>query len=169
MVSCRHVSGNIVKTLIFTFVVPGTVGVYIPYRLRGPGPHAVSTLALPGLAPVAVGVAVYIWCAWDFIACGRGTPLPMDAPRELVVRGLYRFVRNPMYVGVLLAIIGQAVSFGSVPTLWYGIGVAFFFHLFVVLYEEPALQRKFGACYTDYAKVVPRWIPRPAVTPAPAK
>jgi protein-S-isoprenylcysteine O-methyltransferase Ste14 len=169
MVRYGRLSQNIVKTLIFTIVVPGTVGVYIPYRLRGPGPHAISALGWLGIAPVAVGVAVYLWCAWDFAAFGGGTPLPLDAPKRLVARGLYRFVRNPMYVGVLLAILGQALWFGSAATLWYAMVAALFFHLFVVFYEEPTLRGKFGESYAAYCKTVPRWIPKPAAKLAPAK
>jgi len=160
MVSYGRVTWNILKTLIFTIVVPGTVGVYIPYTLRGPGMHVISALGWLGIAPVAIGAAVYLWCAWDFAAFGRGTPLPLDAPKRLVARGLYRFVRNPMYVGVLLAIFGQALWFGSVATLWYGIGASLFFHLFVVVYEEPTLRRQFGESYAEYRKAVPRWIPK---------
>jgi protein-S-isoprenylcysteine O-methyltransferase Ste14 len=114
---CCRVTWSIVKTLIFTIVVPGTVGVYVPYRLREPGPHAMSALGWLGLPPAAVGAAVYLWCAWDFATFGRGTPLPLDPPKQLVARGLYRFVRNPMYVGVLLAILGQELWFGSAATL----------------------------------------------------
>ena len=157
------------KTLIFTIVVPGTVGVYIPYRLRGPGPHTISALGLAGIAPVAAGVAVYLWCAWDFATFGRGTPLPLDAPKQLVARGLYRFVRNPMYVGVLLAIFGQALWFESIATLWYGLAVALMFHLMVVFYEEPTLRGKFGESYAVYCQTVSRWIPKPAAKRAPAK
>jgi steroid 5-alpha reductase family enzyme len=160
---------SIFKTLIFTIVVPGTVGVYIPYRLRGPGPHAVPAFGWPGIELLAAGVAVYLWCAWDFATFGRGTPLPLDPPRQLVARGLYRFVRNPMYVGVLLAVFGQALWFGTAATLWYGVAVALFFHLFVVIYEEPTLRREFGESYAQYLKTVPRWIPKPAAKPAPAK
>jgi len=164
-----RVTWNIVKTLIFTIVVPGTVGVYIPYRLREPGPHVTSALGWLGLVPVAVGIAVYLWCAWDFATLGRGTPLPLDAPRELVARGLYRYVRNPMYVGVLLVIVGQALWFGSVANLWYALGAGLFFHLFVMIYEEPTLRGKFGESYTSYCSNVSRWIPKPAAKPAPAK
>jgi protein-S-isoprenylcysteine O-methyltransferase Ste14 len=160
---------NIVKTLVFTVLVPGTVGVYIPYVLRGAGSHAVSGLGWLGLAPMAAGVAVYLWCAWDFATFGTGTPLPLDAPKRLVARGLYRFVRNPMYVGVLLAILGQALWFGSVAILWHALAVALLFHLFVIYYEEPTLRRKFGESYAQYSKSVPRWIPKPAAKPAPAK
>ena len=157
------------KTLIFMTVVGGTVVVYIPYVLRGPGAHAISALGLLGLVPAAVGVAVILWCEWDFATFGRGTPFPLDAPKQLVARGLYRFVRNPMYVGVLLAILGQALWFGSAATLWYAMVAALCFHLFVVFYEEPTLRRKFGESYAQYSKTVPRWMPKPAAKPAPAK
>jgi protein-S-isoprenylcysteine O-methyltransferase Ste14 len=169
VISYGRVTQSIVKTLIFTVFAPGTVGVYIPYRLRGPGPHAISALGAFGLAPVAVGAAIYLWCAWDFATFGRGTPFPLDAPKQLVARGLYRFVRNPMYVGVLLAIFGQALWFGSVPTLWYGLATALVFHLFVVFYEEPALLRQFGDSYAQYLRTVPRWMPKPAAKSASAK
>ena len=169
MISYGRVTQSIVKTLIFTVFAPGTVGVYIPYRLRGPGPHAISALGAFGLAPVAVGAAIYLWCAWDFATFGRGTPFPLDAPKQLVARRLYRFVRNPMYVGVLLAILGQALWFESAATLWYAMVAALCFHLFVVFYEEPTLRRKFGESYAQYAKAVPRWMPKPAARLAPAK
>ena len=161
MVTYRRVTQNIVKTLVFTIIVPGTVGAYIPYRLRGPGPHSVSGLGWLGLAPMVVGLAMYLWCAWDFAVFGRGTPLPLDAPKQLIAHGLYRFVRNPMYVGVLLAILGQALWFGSAVTLRYALAVALLFHLFVVFYEEPTLRRKFGKSYTQYSLEVPRWLPKP--------
>jgi len=169
MISCLRVASSIFKTLIFTIVVPGSVGVYIPYRLRRHGPHPVTVLGMVGLPAAAAGLAVCLWCAWDFATFGRGTPFPLDAPKRLVVRGLYRLVRNPMYCGVLLMILGQALWFRSVVTLWYALGAALLFHLFVILYEEPALERRFGDSYQEYRKAVPRWIPRPAARPAPAK
>jgi protein-S-isoprenylcysteine O-methyltransferase Ste14 len=163
------VTWNIVKTLIFMTVVGGAVVVYIPYVVRGPGAHAISALGLLGVVPAAIGVAVVLWCEWDFATFGRGTPFPLDAPKQLVARGLYRFVRNPMYVGVLLAILGQALWFESAATLWYAMAAALCFHLFVVFYEEPTLRHKFGEPYKQYAKAVPRWMPKPAARLAPAK
>ncbi|HTQ57574.1 MAG TPA: isoprenylcysteine carboxylmethyltransferase family protein [Bryobacteraceae bacterium] len=162
-------TASAIKTAIFTIVVPGTVAFYVPYWLRGPGIRPAAGWGWLGLLPIAAGAAVYLWCAWDFAAFGRGTPLPLDAPKQLVVRGLYRYVRNPMYVGVLLLIFGQALCFTSLPTLWYGLAVLFFFHLFVILYEEPALRRQFGESYRRYRAEVPRWIPRPAAARARAK
>jgi protein-S-isoprenylcysteine O-methyltransferase Ste14 len=164
-----RVVSNLLKTALFTIAFPGTVAVYVPYRLRATGQQAISALGWLGLAPLAIGIAVYLWCAWDFATFGRGTPLPLDAPRQLVARGLYRYVRNPMYWGVLLVIDGQALLFASLPTLCYGLAVAAGFHLFVILYEEPALTRQFGESYRQYLKTVPRWIPKPAAARAPAK
>jgi protein-S-isoprenylcysteine O-methyltransferase Ste14 len=156
----RAMIPSLIKTLIFTILVPGTVCLYIPYRLRRPGPHTIAPLGFVGLVPVASGFAVYLWCAWDFATAGLGTPLPLDAPKLLVARGLYRFVRNPMYVGVLLMVLGQALLFSSMATLWYALVAALCFHGMVVLYEEPVLLRKFGESYEQYRNSVPRWIPR---------
>jgi protein-S-isoprenylcysteine O-methyltransferase Ste14 len=107
-----------------------------------------------------LGAWVYVRCAWDFAVVGRGTPMPLDPPRELIARGLYRYVRNPMYLGVISVLIGEALLFESVRLLGYAASVAAGFHLFVVLYEEPALRRQFGDSYRRYRESVPRWIPR---------
>ena len=101
-----------------------------------------------------------LWCFWDFLVKGKGTPAPIDPPKELVVSGLYNYVRNPMYVGVELMLIGHFLWFGFWNLLVYA---AFFFaafYIFVLLYEEPTLKKKFGAAYEEYLKRVPRWIPR---------
>jgi protein-S-isoprenylcysteine O-methyltransferase Ste14 len=95
-----------------------------------------------------------------FYSARRGTPAPIDPPKELVVRGLYRYVRNPMYVGVLSVLIGEALLFESARLFWYGAAVFLLFNLFVILYEEPALGRKFGKSYQDYRAAVGRWLPR---------
>ena len=117
-----------------------------------------QSAALPALA---CGCAAYLWCLWDFAAFGRGTPAPLDAPKRLVARGLYRYVRNPMYVGVLLVIAGWALLFRSPRVLGYGAAVALFFHLFVVAVEEPTLRGKFGRSYEQYCREVGRWVPNP--------
>jgi len=150
---------SLIKTFIFTILVPGTVTVVIPYRLLGAGSRISGGLGLFGIVPIAVGAAVYFWCAWDFATAGRGTPAPIDPPKFLVARGLYRVVRNPMYVGILLILMGESLVFESFTVLRYAVGVWFFFYLFVVLYEEPELRRKFGASYEEYRASVPRWIP----------
>ena len=154
--------GPLIKTAIFTVLVPGVVGLYIPYRLLGR--TDLGAFRYLGLIPIALGAAIYFWCAWDFAVAGRGTPAPIDPPKELVARGLYRWVRNPMYVGVLSVVLGQALLFGSPIVAEYAVLAFAFFHLFVVLYEEPTLGAKFGEGYALYRRTVPRWLPR---RPAP--
>lgn len=148
------------KTLIFTVFVPGTVTVAIPYWLLPAGAEfSLAGWRLIGLVPIALGAVFYLRCAWDFASVGRGTPAPIDPPKVLVVRRLYRLVRNPMYVGVLLILFGEAVVFASRVLVRYALVVWLLFHLFVIIYEEPTLKEKFGAAYEDYCKAVPRWIP----------
>ena len=103
---------------------------------------------------------MYLWCAWDFAVKGMGTPAPIDAPKKLVVNGLYRFVRNPMYLGVFCLILSQAMTRYSRPIPVYFVFVGVCFHLFIVLYEEPHLRKVFGREYEDYCRHVRRWIPR---------
>ena len=148
------------KNLLFTVVVPGTVAIYVPLLIArdesaGSGIRLVVSSAL-----FLVGGAVYSWCLWDFAAFGRGTPAPMDAPKKLVVRGLYHYSRNPMYVGVLTTILGWAILFETHQLVLYALCVGLCFHLFVVLYEEPHLKSVFGSSYEDYQARVGRWIPR---------
>jgi len=112
------------------------------------------------LAPCGLGVAILLKCAWDFAVVGLGTPAPIDPPKSLVVNGLYRFVRNPMYVGVALVLFSEAVLFSSLTLLEYALLVGGFFSLFVLSYEEPTLRKKFGTSYQEYCQAVPRWIPR---------
>ena len=109
---------------------------------------------------VLLGAMGYLWCGLDFAFAGRGTPAPIDPPKDLVARGLYRFVRNPMYISVLLVLLGESLVLQSADLLRYAgvAGVGFF--LFVLLYEEPALRSKFGPSYQRYCEEVPRWIPR---------
>ena len=150
------------KNLLITVLVPGTVAVLIPYRIvsRDPAGRTLEPARLVLAAPVlALGAAVYLWCLWDFATAGRGTPAPFDPPKRLVVRGLYRYVRNPMYLGVLLVVAGWAALFSSLPVLEYGAAVAVVFHLVVLVVEEPLLRRRFGTDYETYCRTVRRWLP----------
>ena len=150
----------LLKNLLFTVLVPGTVAVYIPFEIAAGSPPA-SGLALCLALPVLVlGVSIYAWCVWDFATFGRGTPAPIDAPKELVVRGLYRYTRNPMYVAVLTVILGWAILFRTTGLVLYALAVGTCFHLFIVLYEEPHLAREFGSRYAAYRSRVRRWLPR---------
>jgi len=155
---------TLIKTLIFTILAPGTVTILIPRWLLASSPGAerfdIGVLRFLGVVPILLGVSIYLWCAWDFTFAGKGTPAPIDPPKELVARGLYRYVRNPMYVGMTSVLIGEALLFQSLALLAYAGTVLLVFHLFVVLYEEPALRRKFGDSYRRFLDTVPRWIPR---------
>ena len=153
-----------IKTLIFTVVVPGTIAVLIPQWLLSPagarGSLALGISRYLGILLILAGALIYFRCAWDFTFAGKGTPAPIDPPEDLVVQGLYKYVRNPMYVGVLSTVIGQAVWFESTALFGYAALVCLLFCTFVILYEEPVLRRKFGNSYERYRKTVPRWLPR---------
>ena len=110
---------------------------------------------------MAAGFALYLVCAfWGFAIRGKGTPLPLDPPKKLVEEGPYRIVRNPMYWGVGSLVLGEAAVFHSFALLELTGVLVVGVNLFVLLYEEPALRRKFGAEYEEYCKRVPRWLPR---------
>jgi protein-S-isoprenylcysteine O-methyltransferase Ste14 len=163
MTDLRRTRQVALRSLVFTFLVPGTVGGYLPYAiLRGSGATlAESTgLLVLGVIGLVAGLAIYGWCVTDFALAGHGTPAPIDPPTELVVRGLYRFARNPMYVGVLTVIAGQAALFASYRLALYAIVVFAVFNLFVIGYEEPVLRRSFDGAYERYCATVPRWLPR---------
>jgi protein-S-isoprenylcysteine O-methyltransferase Ste14 len=152
------------KTLIFTIVVPGTLLVLVPWLLlRWTGEAALPGLSfwLLGLLPICWGIVLYFWCAGAFAFEGKGTPAPIDAPVFLVKSGPYRWVRNPMYVGVLSVLFGEAILFHSLALVVMGVLAATAVHLFTVFYEEPTLRRQFGASYEAYLRTVPRWLPRP--------
>lgn len=159
------------RALLFTAVVPGTIAGLIPVLLvrfartwfgpSGLGQTAdLGPLHLLGWALVGVGAAGYLWCAADFVRHGRGTPNPLDPPRVFVAGGLYRFVRNPMYVSVGLVILGQAIGWGSAILVAYLAVAWLVVHLFVVTVEEPLLRRRFGAAYEAYLARVNRWLPQ---------
>jgi protein-S-isoprenylcysteine O-methyltransferase Ste14 len=150
------------KNVAFTVLVPGTVAVWIPWRLTSGDltQRAVPLTSWIVALPVfVVGGSIYFWCLWDFASAGRGTPAPIDPPKALVVRGLYRYVRNPMYVGVLLVIAGWALLSRSGNAVVYGATIALMFHLVVLLVEEPMLRGKFGESYEAYCRAVHRWWP----------
>ena len=152
--------GLLLKNLLFTLLVPGTVAVYLPWMIAGRQVPAFGLVSVIGFSLLALGVAIYAWCVWDFATFGRGTPAPIAAPKRLVVRGLYHYTRNPMYVGVLTVILGWAVHFRAAELLSYALVVGTCFQLFIVLYEERHLQRAFGSEYEDYCARVGRWLPR---------
>lgn len=146
-------------------VLPGMVAFVIPLAWIAPGgPERFGNPV--GLVPLAIGVAVLISCVREFYVSGRGTLAPWAPPRTLVVTGLYRYSRNPMYLGVLLILSGWAVGFRTWPLAVYAGGAAIVFHIRVVLFEEPWLARIHDAQWASYSASVPRWIGR-AIQHAP--
>lgn len=150
------------KTLIFTILAPGTVAGVIPYFLISSfGPHfSLGMFRFLGVPLMILGVIGYLWCAFDFAHRGRGTPAPIDPPKNLIVVGLYRWVRNPMYVSVGFLLIGEFLTFGNVAVLLFMLVMWFIFNLFILLYEEPTLRQLFGEDYSEYCRKVGRWVPK---------
>ena len=137
--------------------------VVVPQRLlnasgyKWGGAPGWSELAGTGL--VIVGFALVVWCLVTFAFIGRGTAAPFDPPRKLVVVGPYRFVRNPIYLGAAVAMLGAAMVLWSWWLILYALVVLIVTHLLVILYEEPHLRQVFGQPYVDYLRTVHRWIP----------
>ena len=153
----------LVRAVTYAALFVGLVLIYVPGRLlAGSGivrPAVIGVRQIAGMIIGGAGAAVALWCVFAFAFVGKGTPAPFDPPRRLVIRGPYRFVRNPMYIGAGLALLGAALFYGSRSILIYA---GFFFlatHLFVVLYEEPTLRRTFGSEYQAYCSRVKRWWP----------
>lgn len=156
-----------VGTIVFVLLVPGTIIVIVPWLLSGwkiadPFLGWTGTRWI-GFALVILGVPIVAQAMVRFVREGLGTPAPLLPTERLVVTGPYRYVRNPMYIGVLSMIAGQSLICGSSAVLVYALCVAAAFHVFVLLYEEPTLRRRFGAQYESYARQVRRW--RPRLTP----
>jgi protein-S-isoprenylcysteine O-methyltransferase Ste14 len=154
--------GPLLKTAVFTIFVPGIVAGYIPWRLRNHAGVAWRGIEeFVALAVIVLGILIYLHTSfWGFAWSGAGTPAPIAPTQRLVVVGLHRFVRNPMYIGVGMVIGGQAWLFHSIATAIYLGCFAVFVNLFVLLYEEPTLHRQFGKEYDLYRGRVPRWVPR---------
>ena len=151
----------ILNTILFTIFVPGTVAMLIPRWLMGGYVRPPNDLRMwVGGLLVLCGSAIYFRCAWEFAVRGVGTPAPIAPTQFLVTTALHRYVRNPMYIGVALAILGQAVIFRSLHVAEYAAVMLLIAHVFVVLYEEPTLSRHFGESYEEYRRTVPRWLPR---------
>jgi protein-S-isoprenylcysteine O-methyltransferase Ste14 len=114
-----------------------------------------------GIACMALGAAIAFTCVGTFVVRGRGTPAPFDAPRKLVAVGIYRWVRNPMYLGGFLMMLGLALYETSISILLFSSVFWIAANLFVHFYEEPVLRKKFNGSYEDYCRAVSRWLPRP--------
>jgi protein-S-isoprenylcysteine O-methyltransferase Ste14 len=154
----------IVGSAIFLVLAPGFVAGMVPWWISHWRLDAallgLPALRLTGVALLALGAAGLLDSFGRFAIQGIGTPAPVFPTRHLVVTGLYRYVRNPMYVAVVSAILGQGLILGNVGLLEYGALVWLLFHLFVLMYEEPTLKLSYGSEYTAFCAEVPRWIPR---------
>jgi len=127
---------------------------------QGFGLSLPAAAQIPGAILVFVGATLGLACAGIFISRGRGTPALFDAPRAFVAIGPYKYVRNPMYIGGLILLIGFGLYERSISILFLTLPLFLLFHLFVLFYEEPTLTRKFGSSYQEYRRAVRRWIPR---------
>jgi protein-S-isoprenylcysteine O-methyltransferase Ste14 len=153
----------LVKNLLFTLLVPGFVVGWVPLRLferRARWPEAWGWQQYAGVALFAIGLLVFLHCQWLFAARGQGTPAPFDPPKKFVRRGLYQWVRNPMYLAVFLLVGAEALFLPSWHIAVYLVLLACLLHVLVLLVEEEGLRRNFGAMYEDYRREVPRWLPR---------
>lgn len=151
------------RSLVWTLLLPGLFAGYVPWRYFGLA-HATIDPSRPahltGVLMIVLGAVLLAACIVEFARSGRGTLSPLDPPRQLVVRGLYRYVRNPMYLSVTVIVIGEVLLSGSRPLLAYWVIWFLCVNLFVIGVEEPALRRDFGRSYDEYTRDVRRWIPR---------
>jgi protein-S-isoprenylcysteine O-methyltransferase Ste14 len=153
---------NAIKTFLYMGSLHGFLTYYLPWQLALHDPVIFSTGLLGWLAlPFWVtGTLTILRCSIDIVRRGHGTPAHLDPPKTLLVTGPYRYVRNPIYLGSLLVQSGTIFWFGSVLSMVYFLFLMTAFHILVVFFEEPVLQKLFGAAYDEYVKKVPRWIPR---------
>ena len=153
----------ILGSAIFLVIAPGIVAGYVPWRICrwrvGVPLLGTSLFRLIGLLFIAVALPILLDSFARFALQGLGTPAPLFPTRHLVVSGLFRYVRNPMYIAVVSLILGQGLFFGSIRVLEYGVAVWVGFHLFVLVYEEPTLRSSYGHNYEEFCQHVPRWIP----------
>jgi protein-S-isoprenylcysteine O-methyltransferase Ste14 len=150
------------RALVSGTLFVGFLLVFLPARVltwSGIMAPPLGGLQVGGIVVAIAGGALAVSCVLSFVFIGRGTPAPFDPPRQLVVRGPYRFVRNPMYVGAVVALLGAAIYYESLALAAYAVAFLLVMHAFVVLYEEPVLTRRFGADFEAYRQRVPRWLP----------
>lgn len=153
----------LVRAITYASLFVGFLLVFLPARVLSSSgivrPVSMGPAQIAGVVVGAVGAVIALWCISTFVVIGRGTPAPFDPPRNLVVVGPYRWVRNPMYVGAALALAGAALFYESWALLGYCAAFLLITHLFVVAYEEPVLRATFGDPYVRYCEGVRRWLP----------
>lgn len=154
----------LIRTLTYAALFVAFILIYLPARVLAwagvARPALMGWPQLGGLIVGSVGVVLALSCVFAFAFIGKGTPAPFDPPRRLVIRGPYRFLRNPMYLGAGVALAGAALFYQSLALLAFTALFLLVAHFFVILYEEPTLRRSFGPGYADYCHHVHRWLPR---------
>lgn len=153
---------NTLKTIFYMGSLHGFFTFYLPYQLALADQSLFDFGILHYLAfPLwLIGTLVILWCSVDMVSKGYGTPAHFDPPKTLIVNGLYRYVRNPIYLGALLVQLGYIVWFGSGIMINYFLFFVLAYHILIMFIEEPILRNQFGPAYDEYSRDVPRWIPR---------
>jgi protein-S-isoprenylcysteine O-methyltransferase Ste14 len=158
-----------IRGLFFTILVPGTVAGYIPYWLtRNRGADlSIGFFKWAGLIILVAGIFIYLWTITSFLLRGKGTPaiwftrvigfIIGEEPVKMVSSGLYKYSRNPMYVGVMTTVAGEGLFFQHSNLLWYSLSLFIIFNIVVIFIEEPHLEKKFGSNYIEYKKSTRRW------------
>jgi protein-S-isoprenylcysteine O-methyltransferase Ste14 len=153
-----------VRAVTYATLFIGLVRVFLPARVLArsgvTSPPVIGVGQALGMLLAAIGAALALWCVLTFALLGKGTPAPFDPPRHLVVRGPYKFLRNPMYLGAAIALAGAALFYESAALAGYAGAFLLMTHAFVIWYEEPTLRASFGAEYDGYCGQVRRWWPR---------
>jgi protein-S-isoprenylcysteine O-methyltransferase Ste14 len=152
-----------IRAITWATLFVGFLLVFLPARVLSwseiVAPASIGAAQVAGVIVAASGALLALWCVGTFIVIGRGTPAPFDPPRKLVVVGPYRLVRNPMYIGAGIALIGAALFYESAALFAYAVAFTLSTHLFVMMYEEPTLRATFGDSYQRYCLQVRRWWP----------
>lgn len=155
-----------IRSLLFGTIVGLSIMVVLPYAFislndaLGLPIYTNFLLKATGILLIIVGIALFVYCFQLFKIVGKGTPVPLEPPKELVIKGIYKYTRNPIYVGYWLIILGEFMLFGRLLMLVYLLLFIIANHLLVVFYEEKNLKKRFGNTYKKYTNDVPRYIPR---------
>jgi protein-S-isoprenylcysteine O-methyltransferase Ste14 len=151
-----------IKTVVYMEVMHGFLTFYFPLQLavRDTAFFHSGILRYPAVLFWVLGTAIIVQCSVDLIRRGGGTPAHFDPPKQLVLSGIYRHVRNPIYLGAVIVQIGYILWFGSVAAILYTLLYILAFHILIIFIEEPILKNSFGSAYEEYQKRVPRWVPK---------
>lgn len=150
---------NLLKQ-IFSFILPITVLVIVPFWVEKDWTIGINFSLLAGSILALIGLIIMVICISAFIRIGRGTLAPWSPTKKIVITGLYRYVRNPMILGVLIVLIGEAIALWSLNLLVWAASFFVINTIYFIIYEEPDLEEKFGDEYREYKKHVSRWLPR---------